>query len=102
VELVLNADDGIVSISDVHRDKGACEAGVHKNSRLVKVGNLTVSSVTRDATPAGGRKITCDEALDRVAKLLKGEKGSHVEVQIDYFSKISNTYFSKAVKIVRK
>jgi C-terminal processing protease CtpA/Prc len=92
VELVLNAKDGIVSISYVCPDRGACEAGVQKDSRLLKVGNTSVSSVTRDATPA--------EALDRVVKLLMGEKGSHVEVQVEYYSKKAKRYLPKTVTIV--
>ena len=80
VELVLNANDGSVFISWVDRDRGAWRAGVHKDNCLLKVGNTFVSDVTHCATPAGGRKITYDEALDRVTKLLKGKKGSHVQV----------------------
>ncbi len=32
VGLVLNANDGMVSVSHVHRDRGAWQAGVHKDN----------------------------------------------------------------------
>ncbi len=94
VELVLNANDGRVSISYVHRDRGAWQAGVYKDNRLLKVGNANVSDVIRDATPS--------EALDRVAKLLKGEEGSREEVQVEYYSSKAKKYLSKTVSIIRK
>jgi hypothetical protein len=75
---------------------------VHKDNSLLKVGNTFASDVTHCATPAGGRKITCVEALDRVTKLMKGEKGSHVQVQVGNYCHIKAKYFTKTVDVVRK
>ncbi len=102
VELVLNANDGRVFLSWVDRDRGAWRAGAHKDNCLLKVGNTFVSDVTHCATPAGGRKITYDEALDRVTKLLKGKKGSHVQVQVGIYYCKKTKYFTKTVDVERK
>jgi hypothetical protein len=102
VELVLNANDGGVFISRVDRGRGAWRAGVCKDNSLLKVGNTFVSHVTHCATPAGGRKITCVQALHQVIELLKGEKGSHVQVQVGNYCHKKAKYFTKTVDVERK
>lgn len=100
VQLQMDAD-GRVFISYVHRDAGAWQAKIYRDNCLLKVDGTPVSHVTRDALPANGSKITCDEALDRVTQLLKGEKGSHVQVEVEYFCQGRQNYFKKTVSVER-
>ena len=94
--------DGRVFVSFVDRNRGAWQAKIFKDNRLLKVDGTAVSDITRDALPANGRKITCDEALDRVTQQLKGEKGSHVQVKVEYYCRKAERYFAKTVSVERK
>jgi hypothetical protein len=91
--------DGRVFVSFVHPNRGAWQAKIFKDNRLLTVDGTAVSDITRHALPANGRKITCDEALDRVTQLLMGEKGSRVQVEVEYYCERFRT---KTVSVERK
>ena len=89
--------NGDVYIEKVTSGRGAAEAGLKAGNRLLKVGGEPVTS-----SPVISGSVQANQALDRVAQLLIGEKGSCVDVEVQFYSTKQQHVQKRVTSVTRK
>jgi hypothetical protein len=89
--------NGAVYIETVAHGKGAADAGLKAGNRLLKVGGHSATS-----SPVVSGSAQANQSLDRVTRLLMGEQGSCVDVEVQFYSTSQRRQVQRIVSVTRK